>query len=197
MKLEVFFIDNFDSFSFNLVDEFERRGCRVWVWRNDIDAKRALELAQSLQAPRLIVLSPGPGHPRDAGCCVELIKLARGKIPVLGICLGHQALIEALGGEVDRAGEIVHGKASRIDHTGLGLFTGLPSPLAVGRYHSLVATRVPEELTVRATKGELVMAVESPTEMLAGLQFHPESILTPQGGILLERIIAWASKGAK
>jgi anthranilate synthase component 2 len=194
LSLSVFFVDNFDSFSFNFVDELEKRGCQVSVWRNDLPAERALELALALPAPRLIVISPGPGHPRDAGCCVELIRLARGKVPLLGICLGHQALTVALGGEVSGAGEIVHGKASRIEHTGEGLFSGLPSPLAVGRYHSLVATRVPDDLVVRARLGELVMAVEGRSQRLAGIQFHPESILTPQGGILLERVIAWASE---
>jgi anthranilate synthase/aminodeoxychorismate synthase-like glutamine amidotransferase len=125
-----------------------------------------------------------------------LLEALPDELPVLGVCLGHQALVEALGGEVGPAGEIVHGKASRITHTGEGLFEGLPSPLTVGRYHSLVGTRIPQALTVRASLGELVMAVESVEEKLAGLQFHPESILTPQGGQLLERVMAWAAEGA-
>jgi anthranilate synthase component 2 len=191
-RLSVLFIDNFDSFSFNLVDEFEKRGCAVSVWRNDIPAARALELALALPAPRLIVISPGPGRPESAGCCVELIRLARGRIPMLGVCLGHQAMVAALGGTVAGAGEIVHGKASKIEHDGEGVFAGLPDPLTVGRYHSLVGTTIPDGLQVRARCGELVMAVSNNEERLIGLQFHPESILTPEGGILLQSILEWA-----
>lgn len=195
--MNVFFVDNFDSFSFNLVDELRRRGCAVEVWRNDLPAAAALEKALALPAPRLIVLSPGPGAPRDAGCCVPLVRLAReAGVPLLGICLGHQALVEALGGTVGPAPAIVHGKASRVDHDGEGVFAGLERPLTVGRYHSLTATEVPDELIVRAhtAAGEVVMAVEHRTAKLAGLQFHPESILTPLGGPLLERILAWAEE---
>jgi anthranilate synthase component II len=195
----VLFVDNFDSFSFNLVDELRRRGCRVEVWRNDLPAERALELALALPAPRLIVLSPGPGAPADAGCCVALARLALGRVPLLGICLGHQALVEALGGEVGLAGEVVHGKASRVEHNERGLFLGLELPLTVGRYHSLAATRVPEDLEVTAwiarPGDDLVMAVEHRTHPMAGLQFHPESILTPRGGRLLENALEWARLG--
>lgn len=194
MSVNVLFIDNFDSFTFNLVDEFTRRGCRVDVWRHDVSAEHALELALALPAPRMIVLSPGPGAPADAGCCVELIRLARGRVPLFGICLGHQALVEALGGEVGGAGEIVHGKTAKLQHDGEGFFAGLTSPMMVGRYHSLVATRVPDALEVRATCGELVMAVEAPGDHLAGVQFHPESILTPLGGVLLENVLSWARR---
>ena len=189
--LNVLFVDNFDSFSFNLVDEFQKRGCAVSVWRNDVSAERALELALALDEPRLIVLSPGPGRPEDAGCCVELIRLARGRVPLLGVCLGHQALVSALGGTVDGAGEIVHGKASAIEHDGLGIFAGLPNPLTVGRYHSLVGATIPDALEVRARYGDLVMAVSNAEDRLVGLQFHPESILSPQGGILLQSILEW------
>ena len=188
----VLLIDNFDSFTFNLEDEFAKRGCQVAVWRNDLPAARALELARALPTPRLIVLSPGPGHPSQAGCCVELVRLARGEVPLLGICLGHQALVHALGGTVAGAGEIVHGKADKVEHDGSGLFRDLPTPLRVGRYHSLVATEVPADLRVTARHGELVMAVEGTDAKLAGVQFHPESLLTPWGGRLLENALAWA-----
>lgn len=194
MVMNVLFIDNFDSFTFNLVDEFERRGCRVEVWRNDIAARRALEIAESLPSPRMIVLSPGPGAPRDAGCCVELIRLAAGRIPLLGVCLGHQALVEAMGGEVGPAGEIVHGKAVPVEHDGIGIFAGLPSPMRVARYHSLAALRVPEVLRVSAHyQQKVVMAVEHREKRLLGLQFHPESVLTPMGPTLLENVMRWAS----
>lgn len=204
----VLFIDNFDSFTFNLVDELRRRGCSVDVWRNDITAQQALSLALALPSPRLIVLSPGPGRPEDAGCCQELITLACGQVPIFGVCLGLQAAVQALGGKVGSAGEIVHGKAVAIEHDGRGIFEGLPQPLAVGRYHSLVATELPESLEVSAryrlpTAGgaaaggvespSLVMAVAHRSAPLAAVQFHPESILTPQGGLLIERTLAWAA----
>ncbi len=199
--LNVLFIDNFDSFTFNLVDEFAKRGAAVHVYRNDLPAARALELALALPAPRLIVLSPGPSSPKEAGCCLELIRLAEGRVPLFGVCLGHQAIVEAFGGEVGYAGETVHGKVAAIRHTGRHVFAGLPSPFAAGRYHSLSARRMPSELEVLATarrldggEGELVMAVAHRSAPLLGVQFHPESILTPEGGLLLERIMAWTAR---
>lgn len=191
-RLSVMFIDNFDSFVFNLVDEFEKRGCAVETWRNDIPASEALEKAMKLPLPRLVVLSPGPGRPDQSGCCVEMIRKAPGSLPIFGVCLGHQAIIEAFGGTVGRAGEIVHGKASLIDHTSEGLFLGLPSPLTVGRYHSLTGTTIPESLRVTARLKDLVMAVEHLSRKAAGVQFHPESILTPQGGLLIDNVMRWA-----
>jgi len=133
-------VDNYDSFVFNLVDEFARRGCAVEVWRNDLSADRALQLASALPAPRLVVLSPGPGTPADAGCCTELVRQAPATLPIFGVCLGHQAIIEALGGSVGQSPEIVHGRPFPLTHHGRGLFAGLPSPFAAGRYHSLVGT---------------------------------------------------------
>jgi anthranilate synthase component 2 len=191
-QLQVLLIDNYDSFTFNLVDELRRQGAAVEVWRNDIEPERALELALGLAAPRLIVLSPGPGRPEDAGCCQELVRLAAGRVPVFGVCLGLQAIVQALGGRVDSAGEVVHGKAVWVDHDGSGVLEGLAQPLQVGRYHSLVARELPPELKVTARYGELVMAVAHVTQPIWALQFHPESILTPQGSTLLRRTIEWA-----
>ena len=183
MTGNVLFIDNFDSFTFNLVESFERLGCEIAVLRNTIDAGEAFERAQRSNA--LIVLSPGPGKPRDAGCCLELIARSKGKVPLLGICLGHQAIVEAFGGEVGYARELLHGKASPVRHDGTGLFTGLPEPFDAGRYHSLAATRLPEELepTAYADDGE-VMAVRHRELPIVGVQFHPESVLTPDGPAL-------------
>ena len=131
-KLEVLFIDNFDSFVFNLVDEFEKRGCAVSVWRNDISAARALELSCQMGPKKLVVLSPGPGAPKDAGCCIDLIRSAPSNLPIFGVCLGHQAIVEACGGKVVRAGEIVHGKAYSIEHQREGiLFSDRESPISV------------------------------------------------------------------
>lgn len=187
--MNVLFIDNFDSFTFNLVDELEKRGCTVDVWRNDVAAEKALAIALALPLPRMIVLSPGPGAPSEAGCCVPLIRLAAGRIPLLGVCLGHQALVEAFGGEVGPAGAIVHGKASAITHDGTGLFAGLPNPMRVARYHSLAALTMPAALRVTARCGDVVMAVAHRQHPLYGVQFHPESILTPAGGRLLQNAI--------
>ena len=187
----VLFVDNFDSFTFNLVDEFAKRGAMVEVWRNDTPAEQLLKLAEALPAPQLLLISPGPGTPRDAGSCLELVRLATGRIPVFGVCLGHQVIVEAFGGEVGAAPQIVHGKASSVTHGGTGIFAGLPSPLRVGRYHSLAATRLPDEVTATARLGEIVMAVEHTVHRIAGVQFHPESVLTPDGGRLIENILGW------
>jgi anthranilate synthase component 2 len=191
--LKVLLIDNFDSFSFNLVDELRKRDAEVHVWRNDIDVEHAFAILEQWTGPRLVVLSPGPGSPRDAGCCIELVKRCEAEVPVFGVCLGHQAIVEAFGGEVAYAGEVVHGKTARVDHDGSGPFTGLPSPMYAARYHSLAAKHVPSPLTVTARTGDIVMAVEHQSAPIVGVQFHPESILTPRGGCLIEGVIQWAT----
>lgn len=188
-RANILVIDNFDSFSFNLVDEFASRDCGVDVWRNDITAERALDLALALPAPRLLVLSPGPGSPTGAGCCVELVRRALGHIPIFGVCLGHQILVDALGGQVGRAEAIVHGKSSAIQHDGAGLFRGLPQPFPVGRYHSLAAQTLPDELRETAAFEDTVMAVEHVEVPAWGVQFHPESILTTHGPRLIDNLL--------
>ncbi|MGH7559411.1 MAG: anthranilate synthase component II [Gemmatimonadales bacterium] len=195
-RLRVVFVDNFDSFTWNLVDEFARRGAAVEVWRNTTPAGHLLDRATSGDRA-LLVLSPGPGTPRDAGCCLELLRLAEGRAPVLGVCLGHQAMVEAFGGEVGPAGEIVHGKTSRVVHCGDPLFDGVPSPFVVGRYHSLAASRMPDRLAVTATTGDVVMALRHRSAPMVGVQFHPESILTPEGGRIIENVIAWAADAGR
>jgi anthranilate synthase component 2 len=197
MSVRVLFIDNFDSFVFNLVDEFKRRGATVEVWRNDIPAAKAIEMAMSLAAPRLMVLSPGPGTPESAGNNMEIIRTAPKELPLFGVCLGHQAMVAALGGEVGGAHEIVHGKSGIITHNGEGVFKGLPSPMTAARYHSLVGKRIPDELTVTAQIGDMVMSVSHKTRPMAGVQFHPESILTPFGGRLIENVMEWAKAVAE
>ncbi len=190
----VLLIDNFDSFTYNLVDEFAKRGCSVSVWRNKTPANRLFELALAMPCPRLVVLSPGPGTPRTSGSCLELTRLAAGCLPIFGVCLGYQALIEAFGGAITVADEIVHGKSSSIDHDGQSFFADLPQPLTVGRYHSLVATRVPSDFVIRARHKNTPMAIEHRHKPIAGVQFHPESILTPQGGCLIEGVLRWATQ---
>jgi anthranilate synthase/aminodeoxychorismate synthase-like glutamine amidotransferase len=192
--VKVVFVDNFDSFTFNLVDEFARRGCDVEVWRNTVPAEHVLERAEAASGPRLIVLSPGPGAPAGAGCCIEVCRRAAGRVPLLGVCLGHQALLEAYGGVVEQAEAILHGRSSRVEHDGDRLFDGIPSPFVVGRYHSLAGHTVPEDLEALAVTGRIVMAVRHRRHPLLGVQFHPESILTPDGGRLLENVLREAAE---
>ena len=192
--MNVLFIDNFDSFTYNLVDEFRKRGADVRVWRNNVAAQDALREIVDLAPPRLIVLSPGPSTPAEAGCCIELIRDAAGKVPVFGVCLGHQAIVEAFGGTVGRAERVMHGKTSMIEHDETTLFRDLPSPMRVGRYHSLVAGTLPNSLRETARSGNYVMAIEHETLPVIGVQFHPESILTPEGGAILDRVVDWAAK---
>jgi anthranilate synthase/aminodeoxychorismate synthase-like glutamine amidotransferase len=192
MTVRVLFIDNFDSFVFNLVDEFKRRGAIVDVWRNDIPADKAIAMAMNMAAPRLMVLSPGPGTPESAGNNMEIIRTAPKELPLFGVCLGHQAMVAALGGEVGGAHEIVHGKSGVITHGGEGIFKGLPSPMTAARYHSLVGKVIPKELKVTARIDDMVMAVSHESRKVAGVQFHPESILTPFGGRLIQNVMDWA-----
>jgi anthranilate synthase/aminodeoxychorismate synthase-like glutamine amidotransferase len=171
-------IDNYDSFTYNLVHLFEELGAEVRVFRNDaITVAGAEELA-----PDRIVVSPGPGRPADAGVSVELIRALGQRVPTLGVCLGHQAIVEAFGGEIGQARALLHGKASPVEHDGRGVFAGLPQGFEAGRYHSLAATRVPDELEVsaRTADGE-VMGVRHRSLPIEGVQFHPESVLTPLG----------------
>jgi len=176
--MRLLMIDNYDSFTYNLVHLFEQLGAEVVVRRNDaITPEEAEELA-----PDRLVVSPGPGRPVDAGVSVELIRRLGPRVPTLGVCLGHQAIVEAFGGEVGQARTLLHGKASLITHDGRGIFVGLPAELEAGRYHSLAAIRLPDELevTARTEDGE-VMGVRHLTYPVEGVQFHPESVLTPHG----------------
>ena len=186
----IFLLDNFDSFTYNLVDQFRTLGYPVRIYRNSLPATRIMQEIETCDGDAVLVLSPGPGAPHEAGCLIDLIKLARGRVPILGICLGHQALCEAYGGTVGAAGEIVHGKRSLIEHNGHGAFAGLQSPLPVARYHSLVATYVPEELQVIAHYQGMPMAIEQRDERVLGFQFHPESIMTSEGARLLTQALA-------
>ena len=188
---DILLLDNIDSFTYNLVDQLRSSGHRVVIYRNQIAADTIIERLQQLEQP-VLMLSPGPGTPAQAGCMPELLQRLRGQLPIIGICLGHQAIVEAYGGHVGQAGEILHGKASLIKHDGLGVFAGMPNPLPVARYHSLVGSNIPTELTVNARFGEMVMAVRHDAHRVCGYQFHPESILTTQGARLLEQTIDWA-----
>ena len=171
-------IDNYDSFTYNLVHLFEELGAEVRVFRNDAIT---VEEAEAL-SPAQLVISPGPGRPADAGVSVELIRRLGPRIPTLGVCLGHQAIVEAFGGQIGEAKALLHGKSSTVEHDGKGVFAGLPQGLVAGRYHSLAAVTVPDELEVsaRTPDGE-VMGVRHRELPIEGVQFHPESVLTPLG----------------
>lgn len=191
----ILLLDNYDSFTFNLYQSMAGQGAEVEVLRND-----AASVAELLAlAPSALVLSPGPGRPASAGVMPELLRQAPDALPVLGVCLGHQALVECYGGELELDPVPTHGKASLIHHDGEDLFRGLPNPFAAGRYHSLRANRerLPEVLRLTAwTEDGLVMAVRHRQLPRWGIQFHPESILTPQGDRLIGRFLAAAGEGA-
>ncbi|EGQ8323123.1 aminodeoxychorismate/anthranilate synthase component II [Vibrio cholerae] len=187
----ILFIDNFDSFTYNLVDQFRSLGHVVTIYRNNLSADAIEQALQQLDNP-VVVLSPGPGAPSEAGCMPVLLQRLKGKVPMIGICLGHQAIVEAYGGVVAGAGEIIHGKVSMMEHQNHAIYRGLPSPLAIARYHSLVATQVPSALTVTAEVNGLVMSVVNEADKVCGFQFHPESIMTTHGATLLANAIDWA-----
>jgi anthranilate synthase/aminodeoxychorismate synthase-like glutamine amidotransferase len=183
-------IDNYDSFTYNLVQAFLVLGAEVSVYRND-----ALSTAAAVAlAPSHLCISPGPGTPYDAGVSMDMIRAFAGRIPVLGVCLGHQSIVEVFGGKVVRAERLMHGKTSLVRHDGRTLFAGLPEPCEVGRYHSLIAApaSIPAQLEVsaRTAEGE-IMAVRHRTLTVEGVQFHPESILTPDGPQLLSNFLSY------
>lgn len=184
----ILLIDNYDSFVHNLARYFRLEGRETQVVRNDaIDVAEVRELS-----PEAIVLSPGPGKPVDAGCSLEIVRQVAGEVPIFGVCLGHQVIVEALGGNIVRAQELLHGMTSSIEHTEAGLFEGLPNPLTVCRYHSLVAEResLPEELELTAwTEEGTPMAITHRELPLYGVQFHPEAILTEAGGTLIANFL--------
>jgi len=181
-------IDNYDSFTYNLVQYLGELGQEVKVVRND-----EIPVAEiAALAPTHLVISPGPCTPNEAGISLEAIKTYAGKIPILGVCLGHQSIGQAFGGNIVRAGRVMHGKTSQIHHDGKGLFSGLPNPFEATRYHSLVIERasVPEALEVTArTADDEIMAVRHKTLPVEGVQFHPESFLTTVGKDLLRNFV--------
>jgi anthranilate synthase/aminodeoxychorismate synthase-like glutamine amidotransferase len=181
-------IDNYDSFTYNLVQAFMVLGAEVLVHRNDqisVDDARALQ-------PTHLCISPGPGTPYDAGVSMQMIAAFAGQVPVLGVCLGHQSLVEVFGGKVVRAARLMHGKTSSVHHDGRGILAGLPEPFEAGRYHSLIAQpqSLPDvlEVSARTDEGE-IMAVRHRELTVEGVQFHPESVLTPQGPVLMDNFL--------
>lgn len=189
----VFLLDNVDSFTYNLVDELRTLNLNIVVYRNNVSATMLFEKMQTQaeRGPVLLLLSPGPGAPHEAGCMPELLRKVQGHFPVLGICLGHQAIVAHYGGRIGRAEDVMHGKASAITHSGEAMFANLPQPLYVARYHSLMATQLPEGLVPLAKVNDTVMSVYHPDDKMLGFQFHPESILTAQGSQLLLQSIQY------
>jgi para-aminobenzoate synthetase component 2 len=188
MRPRLLLIDNYDSFTYNLVQAFLVLGAEVDVHRNDlITVEEALA-----QKPTHLVISPGPGTPSNAGVSMRMIEAFAGRIPIFGVCLGHQSLVEVFGGKVVRAGRLMHGKTSPVAHDGKGLFSGVPQEFQAGRYHSLIAdpASIPcvLEVTARTAEGE-IMGVRHRSLPIEGVQFHPESVLTPEGPVLMANFL--------
>lgn len=191
-KGRVLVVDNYDSFTYNLVQYLGELGAEIEVFRNDAISVEQIQDRK----PDRIVISPGPGRPADAGISVELIRRLAGQVPILGVCLGHQAMGEAFGGRVVQAARLMHGKTSRVYHRGDCLFGGLESPFEATRYHSLVVERssLPQSLMVTAwTEEDTIMGIRHREFDLFGVQFHPESIMTCVGKTLLENFLCWKS----
>ncbi len=190
-KICVFLVDNFDSFTYNLVDELRGMGLELVIYRNSVSAQHIYTQMQekSKQSDVLLMLSPGPGTPSEAGCMLDLVGLVEGHFPVLGICLGHQAIVEYFGGEIIRAEQVMHGKSSLIEHNQSDMFTGLSHPLPVARYHSLMGSKLSDDLEVLAKIQNVPMAVLNRQRKMLGFQFHPESILTSHGSQLLRQSV--------
>ena len=191
--LNVIMIDNQDSFTFNLVDELMLQNCQLSIYQNYV----GVDVIESLYARGeidMILLSPGPGNPDSAGCCLEVVNRLMGKVVIAGICLGHQVIISSLGGDIGQYASVVHGKSSSITHNKKGLYANLQSPMNVARYHSLSAQEVPSPLEITAQCEGIAMSVASEKLGLYGLQFHPESILTIHGQQIISNLLVEVNK---
>jgi len=190
---KVLFIDNFDSFTYNLVDDFCKRKCQARVYRADTRLEELQRVAREFE-PDLLVISPGPGTPDSAGVSLEAVGYFKDRLPILGVCLGHQVIVQYFGGKIGHAPKPMHGKPSRVTHNGRDIFAGIENPLQAGRYHSLVAIEMPDCLEKTAEYDDIVMGVRHKELPIFGVQFHPESILTPAGGKIIENILQIAEK---
>jgi len=194
-NIQIILIDNFDSFTYNLVNQLKTLVKDVKVFRNNVSLEQLSNNELTQNKNTIIVLSPGPGNPNDAGITLDIIRRYKGKMPILGICLGHQAIVQSYSGTIGAAKQIIHGKTCDVllDKDEAQIFGQLKSPFRAARYHSLAATKMPDELKVIATSDDDVMAVRHVKDKVLGFQFHPESILTPKGGQLLEQSLVWLS----
>ncbi|WP_104732434.1 aminodeoxychorismate/anthranilate synthase component II [Helicobacter salomonis] len=195
--MTIFFLDNFDSFTYNLVYELERLGYDLKVYRNDTPEQEILNLMCACTSGALLCISPGPGNPEQSGRLLPLIACVRSKFPILGICLGLQALAQSYGARIERCPEIVHGKSTHINLEPFGAFEGLGRSLEVARYHSLMATQLPDELQVIAHYQNIVMGIYHPQDKILAYQFHPESIMTPKGAQLLKQSVEFLENALK
>ncbi|UCD50787.1 MAG: aminodeoxychorismate/anthranilate synthase component II [Phycisphaerales bacterium] len=191
-KKKVLFVDNFDSFTYNLVDDFGKRQCETKVYRADTKLDDLKTIAAELD-PDLLVISPGPGNPNTAGVSLEAIDYFKDKVPIFGVCLGHQVIVQYFGGTIGHAPLPMHGKPSRVTHNEQGLFANIENPLQAGRYHSLMAQQLPDCLEKTADFEGIVMGVQHKELPIFGVQFHPESILTPAGGKIIENVLQIAA----
>ncbi|MGD9110650.1 MAG: aminodeoxychorismate/anthranilate synthase component II [Phycisphaerales bacterium] len=193
-KIKVLFIDNFDSFTYNLVDDFCKRNCDARVYRSDTKLEQLKQIAEEFK-PDLMVISPGPGTPNTAGVSLEAVGYFKDKLPILGVCLGHQVIVQYFGGQIGHAPVPMHGKGSRVTHNGKGIFAGVENPLQAGRYHSLCAkpAQLPDCLEKTAEFEGIVMGIQHKNLPVFGVQFHPESILTPAGGKIIENVLEIAT----
>ncbi len=188
---KVLFIDNFDSFTYNLVDDFCKRNCKAKVYRADTKLDELEQVVKEFR-PDLLVISPGPGTPDTAGVSLDAVGCFKNKLPILGVCLGHQVIVQYFGGKVGHAPKPMHGKPSRVTHDGRDIFAGIENPLQAGRYHSLCALELPDVLEKTAEYEGVVMGTRHKELPIFGVQFHPESILTPAGGKIIENILTIA-----
>jgi len=193
---KVLFIDNFDSFTYNLVDDFCKRDCQARVYRADTDLEELKQLADEF-GPDLLVISPGPGTPDSAGVSLSVVDYFKDKLPIFGVCLGHQVIAQYFGGKIGHAPVPMHGKPSRVMHNQKGIFAGVENPLQAGRYHSLCVKELPECMEQTAEFEGIIMGAEHKQLPIFGVQFHPESILTPAGGKIIENVLSIAMAKSK
>jgi anthranilate synthase/aminodeoxychorismate synthase-like glutamine amidotransferase len=198
MKRKILFIDNFDSFTYNLVDDFCKRNCDAKVYRADTELDELKQVAEKFK-PDLLVISPGPGTPDTAGVSLSAVDYFKDKLPIFGVCLGHQVITQYFGGKIGHAPEPMHGKPSKVTHDEKGIFAGIENPLQAGRYHSLCCytKELPDCLKKTAEFEDIIMAIEHKELPIFGVQFHPESILTPAGGKIIENVLSIAKKRKK
>ncbi|MBW8042037.1 MAG: aminodeoxychorismate/anthranilate synthase component II [Planctomycetes bacterium] len=188
---KVLFIDNFDSFTYNLVDDFCKRNCQARVYRADTRLEELKRVAEEF-GPDLLVISPGPGTPDTAGVSLPAVGYFKDKLPIFGVCLGHQVVAQYFGGKVSHAPEPMHGKPSKVTHDEKGVFAGVENPLQAGRYHSLCVVELPDCMEQTAEFEGIVMGARHKELPIFGVQFHPESILTPAGGKIIENVLSIA-----